>query len=220
MAYRIITLTDSEYKRCLDFSIESARSQQDIEFGQHDTAPRSEHEIARDNLIGKMAEVAVAKMLREDFHLHLPINYEVYPRGEWDDSDIDVFNWVIDIKSTRIGHYMLLEWSKLRFRHSSNRLPHVILMCRTPWDRTNDKPLGRNVELIGCVSLSTLIQLKNGSMILRKGDYIPGTHTRLQAANYAVEFSNLSDMHSAIEYMKNNPPPDLSKYPTPYLHGK
>ena len=62
---------------CVQFSNESAKSQQDIEFGQRNTAPRSIKEIARDNLIGKMAEVAVVKMLREDYQLHLPINYEI-----------------------------------------------------------------------------------------------------------------------------------------------
>ena len=88
MPIRTIQLTDHEYNMCVQFSNESAKSQQDIEFGQRNTMPRSVKEIARDNLIGKMAEVAVVKMLREDYQLHLPINYEIYPRGEWDDNDI------------------------------------------------------------------------------------------------------------------------------------
>ena len=62
---KIITLSSFEMKQCRDFSLESAESQQPIEFGQHDTKPRSKKEIARDNLIGKMAEVGVAKMLQE-----------------------------------------------------------------------------------------------------------------------------------------------------------
>lgn len=211
MEFPTITLTESEYRRCFDFSQESARSQQAIEFGQRDTKPRSEREIARDNLIGKMAEVAVVKMLRERFHLHLPINYEVYPRGEWDDSDIKVFGWDVDIKSTRIGHFLLMEESKLRFRYLEKKLPNAIFMCRTPWDRKNDKPQGLDVELIGCISLNSMLCQKKGTFIIHKGAFIPGTGTRLQATNYAVEFDDLSDIYESVQYMRNNPPPDISK---------
>ena len=100
----MVNLTSDEMEKCISFSKKSAESQQPIEFGQHDTLPRDTAEIARDNLIGKMAELAVSRKLRELFGLHIPIDYEIYPRGEWDDCDISINGWNIDIKSTRIGH--------------------------------------------------------------------------------------------------------------------
>ena len=50
-----IVLTDAEMDKCREFSRISAASQQAIEFGKHTTKARPEKEIARDNLIGKMA---------------------------------------------------------------------------------------------------------------------------------------------------------------------
>ena len=52
-----IYLTESELEKCREFSLVSARSQQAIEFGQRTTKARSVNEIARDNLIGKIAEI-------------------------------------------------------------------------------------------------------------------------------------------------------------------
>ena len=150
----IIELTREEMEKCI--SKKSAESQQPIEFGQHDTLPRDTAEIARDNLIGKMAELAVSRKLRELFGLHIPIDYEIYPRGEWDDCDISINGWNIDIKSTRIGHWLLFEWHKLRIRAPQNKLPHAVFMCKTPWDMDNDLPLG-SVEIIGTVSLHRLL---------------------------------------------------------------
>lgn len=59
-----ILLTKDEMHKCIMFSEKCAENQQEIEFGQGDTNPRSEHEIARDNLIGKIAEVAFAASFR------------------------------------------------------------------------------------------------------------------------------------------------------------
>ena len=202
MSKRTIRLTDHEYCMCVQFSNESAKSQQDIEFGQKSTAPRSIKEIARDNLIGKMAEVGVAKMLREDYQLHVPINYEIYPRGEWDDNDIEVNRWTIDIKSTRKGHYLLLEHNKVNFRREHGNLPDMIIMCRTPWNEDTDLPADQTVELIGCISLKKLLDPKSTFVYnLRAGECIPGTRSKLQAANYAVEFEDLSDIKKAMDYI-------------------
>lgn len=61
-----IYLTESELEKCREFALVSARSQQAIEFGQRTTKARSVNEIARDNLIGKIAEVAFSKMMKEN----------------------------------------------------------------------------------------------------------------------------------------------------------
>ena len=60
-----ILLSQDELERCMEFSQRSAPNQQAIEFGQRSTKARGTREIARDNLIGKIAEVAFSKMMRK-----------------------------------------------------------------------------------------------------------------------------------------------------------
>lgn len=214
---KTITLSEYDMKRCIDFSKESAESQQAIEFGQSDTVPRRTEEIARDNLIGKMAEVAVTRMLREDFDLHYSVNFEIYPRGEWDDFDVQINGWNVDIKSTRNGRWLLFEVDKLKMRKNqkNNNLPDAIFMCRTPWNRETDEPIG-NVELIGAVSLGFLLSNDPKVKRFKKGDYIPYTKVRLQAENYGVHFDDInSDWGSIITYMLNNTPEDTAEYLIP-----
>ena len=214
MGYKTITLSELEMEKCLDFSKASAESQQAIEFGQRDTNPRPSKEIARDNLIGKMAEVAVARMLREEYGIHFPVNFDIYPRGEWDDCDVQIRGWNIDIKSTRIGRWLLFEVDKLRMRKNQpiNNLPDAVIMCRTPWDIDNDSPLG-TVELVGTISLKSLLSSDQRIKRLKKGECIPGTRVRLQAENLAVHFNDLShDWDQIIQYMLDNQPPEKSSY--------
>lgn len=208
--YTVITLTPDEMKKCIEFSKKSAETQQDIEFGQKDTKPRPTEEIARDNLIGKMAEVAVLRMLREKYGIHYPVNYEIYPRGEWDDCDVKIGGWSIDIKSTRNGKWLLFETSKLKMRQNQkiNNLD-ALIMCRTQWDRDKDAPKG-SVELIGLISMKKL--LSNDPIVkhLKKGDRIPNTKRMLQAENLAVAFDDLEhNWDMMIDYMTKNPPPKL-----------
>ena len=209
--YKIITLTQDEMQKCIAFSEESAKTQQQIEFGQKDTKPRSIDEIARDNLIGKMAEVAVSRMLREEYGIH-------FPRGEWDDCDVQIKAWTIDIKSTRSGKWLLFETSKLKMRQNQkiNNLPDAVIMCRTPWDRDNDKPRG-SVELIGAISVYALLKNTNHRVLhLKKGDVIPNTKARLQADNLAIRFEDINhDWDKIIDYMVKTMPPDISSLHIP-----
>lgn len=214
---KTIVLSAYDIERCVTFSKKSAESQQAIEFGQSDTVPRKTAEIARDNLIGKMAEVAVTQMLRDDFDLHFTVNFDIYPRGEWDDFDVQINGWNVDIKSTRTGKWLLFEVDKLRMRRNqkNNNLPDAIFMCRTPWNREKDEPKG-NVELIGAVSLGFLLSNKSTVKRLNKGDFIPNTRTPLQADNYGIHFDNIkSDWASFIPYMLHNSPPDSSAFIIP-----
>ena len=163
-----------------------------------------------------MAEVAISKMLKEQFNLEIPLDFEVYSRGKWDDNDVEINGWHIDVKSTRIGHWLLIEWNKLNFRQKQGELPHAFFMCKTDWDMKVDVPKG-SVDLVGCISTTKLKAGMPHVRVLRKGDCIPGTHTRLQADNFGVEFNDLQkDWKVIIEYMLHNSPPDLSEYPNPY----
>lgn len=195
---RKIQLTDYEYMMCVLFSEESARSQQKIEFGNKATAKRFNREIREDTLCGKMAEVAFARMLREDYKLHLPVNYEVYPRGEWDDEDVIVNGKTIDIKSTQRGRFLLIENNKLNFRKKQGKIPDIIVMCRTDVEN-------RLVEIVGCISTKKLSDDGNQKVKrLKAGELIPGTNVRLQADNYCVRFEDLCDIKTALDYFLEN----------------
>lgn len=213
-AAKTYVLTEYELDRCIAFSKASAPTQQAKEFGQNETKPRSKTEVARDNLIGKMAEMAFSRMLREDFGVHLPINFDIYPRGECDDQDFQINGWKIDVKSTTKGHWMLFEADKLRMRseQSLNNLPDVILMCQTPWHEDTDEPEG-SVAIIGTISLTRLLSVDPKVLRLGKNEYIPGTRTRLLAENYGVHFRDLCrDFSTTIPYLLHNHPPDPSSY--------
>lgn len=207
----IVYLTPDELDKCKKFSEESAKTQQRIEFGQDDTMPRSVKEIARDNLIGKMAEVALKKFLYDRYRIETAVDFNVYARGVWDNNDLVINDWQIDIKSTRSGHWFLIEWSKLSFRQRQKKLPNAFFMCRTPWNRDNDIPKGM-VEICGALSLKGLCSGSPMIRTLRKGDLIPGTTTHLQADNYGIKFNNLNhDWDNIIYTMLTSKPvnPDM-----------
>ena len=107
-----IRLSQAELVRCIEFSRKSAPNQQAIEFGQRTTKARGTREIARDNLIGKIAEVAFSKMMKENYGIDVPLDFNYYPRGQWDSQDAVINRWRIDVKGTRQGgHWMLIELS-------------------------------------------------------------------------------------------------------------
>ena len=214
-----IRLTEEELARCIEFSRTSAPNQQAIEFGQHTTKARPSHEIARDNLIGKIAEVAFSKMMKENYGIDIVLDFNYYPRGQWDNQDAVINGWRIDIKGTRKGgHWMLIEWNKLCFRQKDNNLSHVYVLFSVDWDRNKDLPTGR-VSYEGAVSLEKLRHGCQTTRVLRKGDLIPGTNTRLQADNYGIHYKDLyKHLNHLVAYLLEKEPPYslTADYKNPY----
>ena len=214
-----IRLSQEELDRCIEFSKKSAPNQQAIEFGQRTTKPRGTNEIARDNLIGKIAEVAFSKMMKENYSISVPLDFNYYPLGQWDSQDAVINSWRIDVKGTRQGgHWMLIEWNKLKFRQRDNNLSHLYVMFSVAWNRTADCPTGL-VSYEGAASLKRLNSECATTKVLRKGDVIPGTHAILQADNYGIEFSDLyTDLDGLVQYLTTKKPPKslTAKFPSPY----
>lgn len=218
-----IEITEQELRQCIDFAKRSAPTQQDIEFGQHDMAPRSVNEVSRDTLIGKIAEVAFAKIMHENYGIDIELDFEVYPRGQYDAQDAVVNDWRIDVKGTRQGgHYLLVEWNKLDFRQLEDRLSHVYAMFSVGWDRKRDEP-NRIVKYAGAVTLRALAKDVEwiNTLTLRKGECIPGTRARLQADNYGIEFNELNrNLDGLVHAMKKRKPNQavVDNYLNPYTH--
>ena len=201
----LVHLTEYQYTLCDMFSKESAKTQRQIEFGSKETAPRDIKEISRDNMIGKMAEAAVSTFIREEFGKCIPVNYEIYSRGQYDENDITINGWEIDVKATRKGQYLLLEKSKVDFRIKEHNLPDAIIMCKVPWNEEEDLPKCRAVDIVGCVSIKKLLHSKSGILRIKKGDCIPGTKCVLQADNYVIHFDDLTDIKKSAKYMIKSP---------------
>jgi hypothetical protein len=216
-----IVLTQQELQQCMEFSSKSAPTQQSIEFGQITTKARSTSEIARDNLIGKIAEIAFAKMLKENYGIDVPLDFNYYPRGKWDDQDAVINGWRIDVKGTRKGgRWMLIEWNKLNFRQQDNNLSHLYVMFSVSWDRNTDKPTGE-VSYEGAASLKKLCKECATTKEFPKGTILPGTHTILQADNYGIEFKNLyKHLSHLVTYITDQEPPAAltNNYRNPYTN--
>jgi hypothetical protein len=205
-----IKLTKNELIQCIEFSKKVAKTQQDIEFGQRTTKPRSTKEIARDTLIGKLAEVAVKRHL-EKYGINIELDFNIYPRGQWDDYDIVINNsWGGDIKSARSGSkWLLVEDNKINFRTENEKLPHMFIMCVTEWDRDRDIPTGV-VEIKG-FWFTYMFNESDKVLKLKKGQCIPNTRCKLQADNYAVHCDDLlkGDKWDIFKTLKNKKAPKV-----------
>ncbi len=205
-----IHLDASERQLCEAFANDCASNEQAIEFGEYDTQPRCKEEIRRDTLIGKIAEIAFARFLKEQFSVLTELDFDTYPRGKWDRQDAIINGWRIDMKGVRSGgRWLLLEQNKRDFRRKENATPHLLMAASVGWDRTTDCP-DWTVIPVGCISYPHLNPRRGISKILRKGDYLPGTKTKLQADNIGVPFSSLNDdWEFIIRYILSHDPPLL-----------
>lgn len=187
-----IQLSEADIQRCVDFSRNSAPTQQNIEFGQNDTAPRDDAEISRDTLIGKIAEVAFSNLM-ENYGLNVDLDWNIYNRGIYDDQDADLNGWKIDVKGTRAGgQYMLIEHNKLNFRLNEDKLSHIYAMFSVGWNRTSDMPTG-TATYVGAATLRYMRDTFPRTIVLHRGDPLPGTRNPvyMQADNFAIHFNNL-----------------------------
>ena len=146
--------------------------------------------------------------MRENYGIEVPLDFNYYPRGQWDEEDSIINGWRIDIKGTRRGgRWMLIEWNKLNFRQRDNNLSHIFMMFTVDWDRDRDQPTGL-VIYEGAASLSKFTPDCDTTLVLKKGDPLPGTGTHLQADNYGIKFRDLnSNLDEVVAYVQKQSPP-------------
>lgn len=200
------TLSEEDLNLCIEFSEQSAPTQQDIEFGQNDIKARSVKEIARDNLIGKIAEVAFKRIIEANYPNagEISLDFSVYKRGVYDNQDADINGSLIDIKATREGgEWFLIEWNKLIFRAREKNLPHYFVFFTVGWDRETDLPTGK-ARFEGIIPIKWLskehVDEEERILVLKKGDKIPGKNVSLQADNYGI---NKRFISKSLDYYMN-----------------
>lgn len=215
-----IQLSQNELHKCIRFAGLAATQQQRIEFGQHDTAERDIPAMIVDIAIGKIAEAAFSKYCQQKHDISVELDYDVYERGLWDQQDAVINDWMFDIKASKSGsRWLLIDWNKLDFRHQEGKLAHIYVMATVEWLRTGwlGRPTGK-VFFQGGISFKKLNHT-DGS-VLRKGDYLPGTRTRLQADNYGYRFNELADIDYLLDYVLHNSPPSTTDYISPFKQDK
>lgn len=220
----LIHIDGKMIEKCWQFSKAGAVTQRPVEYGRKNGRSRAPAEIARDNMIGKLGEAAVQKFLQ--MHgIDVKLDFDVYPRGRWDDYDIRCNGWTFDVKTTkRGGRNLLIEWSKLQFRADARQIPNYFVMTRLKddfdaevADLEADVPAcGFDVELCGFVDSRLLQEDVETVRTVEPGDFIPGTRIRATAKSFCVPFVELDDdWEGLVGRLLNESPFSLDSYRAP-----
>jgi len=187
-------LTDAEFKKCDDFAIKSAKTQRENRSGG--TLIRNYDQIKENTLRGKVGETFVKKFL-EQRGLELKgikLDFDVYPRGKWDETDIKLNGKTLSIKSSKwFSKWLLLE-SKDILRGDIDDYYIFVLV---------DQDF-KSGEIKGFATQDEIIKPNAKTYLLQKGDNIPLTTTELDADNHARHSDDLDNSEKGWkEFIKN-----------------
>ncbi|MCD4771457.1 hypothetical protein K8R30_03510 [archaeon] len=187
-----IYLDQDEYSKCKDFSEQSAKTQRETRSGGSDF--RTVYLIEQDTMRGKVAEVLVKKFLEQGAlgFGDISLDFEIYPRGKWDDQDIILNNKNISIKSAKwFSNWLLLE-SKDIVRGDVYDY-YIFVTVDKDNMAGNIRGFVRRIEILECPK----------TYKIKKGNFIPNTRTVLDADNHARHASDMNNIESDwIEFVK------------------
>jgi len=181
-----IQLPPEEVQRCRMFAQESAKTQREHRSGG--TKERSYGEIFGDTFRGKIGECASKRFLEQN-PLNVPgieLDFDIYPRGEWDDYDFTIYDKKFSIKSVKhFSSWLLLESKDIE---RGDVYDYYVLAA------VNGREDGAGI--LGFASKEDVLDGTN-TLKLKKGNLIPGTRTVLDADNHALHRSNLKNSEEA-----------------------
>jgi len=180
-----IRLTDDEVKQCKEFANNSSRSQREYRSGGNQF--RNGGQIFFDTFRGKVGELAVTKFLSQEPFLlkNLQLDFDVYPRGEWDSSDIEIGNKRLSVKSSKhFARWLLLESKDIQ---RGNIFDYYILVLV-------DEDF-KSATIKGYATKDEIILPNVKTLRLRQGEPIPGTRTALDANNHG---RRAEDLHNTL----------------------
>lgn len=183
MVYNNIELNDEEYLKCRNFANESAKSQREYRSGGSQF--RVLKTIEYDTLRGKVGEYVVKKFLeQEPFNIdEIELDFNIYPRGEWDNQDFVIGNRRISIKSVKsFSNWLLLETKDIL---REDLYDYYILVA-----------VAKDYKSGVIKGFATKNDILNDSKTckLKRGENIPGTGTPLDANNYGRHSKDLSNL--------------------------
>jgi hypothetical protein len=180
-----ISLTENEFHQCEDFAKNSAKTQREYRSGG--TQTRKIWLIEQDTLRGKVGEI-IAKNFLEQKPLNvegIELDFGVYPRGIWDKQDFVLGKIKIAIKSAKwFSRWLLLESKDIA---RDEVYDYYILV-------TIDKDC-KSGTVKGYASKEEILN-DSKTQYLKKGEFIPGTNTVLDADNHA---RHSNDLHNSEE---------------------
>lgn len=197
---KIVDIDKAHILQLEEFSLATANKMQAVEFGNKKTKKRPAKEIARDIMIGKVAELAVAMHLQNITGIRTALDLNIYPRGIGDTADFLFGTHRIDIKATRqTGRYLLISEHNLITRKEQGTLPHSFILVIVGWE--NDKFSGKTfiggytfIEDICDVNKIGTPDIALGqAFYVAAGKKLGGTEMKMQANNLAIHYLRLSN---------------------------
>ena len=172
-------IMDEEYNKCEDFSNKSSKTQRENRSGGDQIRPLNI--IRSDTFRGKVGEVIVNHFLKQkQFNHNIKLDFEIYPRGEWDLGDFHIEDKKYSIKSVKwFSNWLLLESKDIERGEISD---YYILV-------TVDEDF-KSGAIKGYATKKEILNDEN-TFKLKKGEVIPNTSTKLDANNHARHANNL-----------------------------
>lgn len=181
-----IYINKFEYDSCVNFAVNSIGNQRELSFGQKGES-RGEKEMYENTLQGKLGEIAFKKFLDISELKGMSLDFEVYPKGQWDNGvDICVNKINIDVKSVKsISKWFLLEVNKTELITSD-----VFVITSLRYSDTGNT----YIDLKGFTSKSKILS----QPVLKRGECIPNTGCKLKTDNYSMPISSLCSNWSLL----------------------
>jgi hypothetical protein len=170
-----IILEPAEVLKCKDFADKSAKTQRPHRSGGSQIRDLSM--ISTDTFRGKLGEVVCNRFFEQNplNITYIILDFDIYPRGKWDEADFLIKNKKFSIKSVKHFSSWLLVESKDIARGDVYDY-FILIQIRKSMDGGVIAGYARQEEIV------------NGdryTLNLRRGDFIPGTNTPLDADNQA-----------------------------------
>ncbi len=161
--------------KCMDFAEKSAKTQRDFRSGG--TKRRSVDMIVNDITRGKVGEAVVQKFL-EAHGIKIDLDFDIYPKGRWDDGDFTLKGMKFSIKASKAyAKWLLLESRDIERDYLFDYYIFVNV----------DKNLSGGI-VRGYATMKDVL----GFTKLKKGDFLPNTSSVLDADNHGREVTYLS----------------------------
>ena len=173
-------LTDEEITQCKKFAEEVWKTQKEHRSGG--SIIRTQNQMMNDIQLGKVGEIIVKKFLFEEYGITINLDFDVYPRGKWDDGDFILNDKKFSIKSSKsYAKWILLESEDIKRGYLFDYYIFVSV----------DKNLGGG-EVRGYATKNEVLNFQQ----LKKGTYLPDVKPTptsiLDADNHArkIEYLN------------------------------
>lgn len=202
-------IIDDEYiSKCKKFADKKANNEETRhrEHRNGGTLIRSTNQIYQDALEGKLAEYAIYDYMKKNGIILSEPDMEIYTKGKWDDSDFELDDLKISIKSTKKNGQLLL-MEKKDFSEDGTYLPNkksydLYIVVRID---------GNKYNIAGWIDLDDFKEIIRRQFVIEKGTKLNG-HTIIDADNYYVQMKDMRDKIELIKFLKKKQEEKQEKY--------